>query len=103
MAAGFRAGLAGFLKHEFPQYGDRFKVVLEKDTFKAKEDKSMWLAKEIGVPDIAEVYLILKDGSPVFICDISENVSQDQAKIAILTGLQRVQKELERKAGFSKQ
>lgn len=90
----FTKGVRGWLKKDFPLYGDRFKVIEELQIYDKNSHISLW--KEAQLPyRIAEIFLEMTTGSTEYVCDVRSDWPENKAKIAVLLGLQKIKRDLE--------
>lgn len=94
----FTKGVKSWLKRDFPMYGDRFRVIDEYVIYNAKDHPLVWEEKKDSEKKgfyRAEVFLELARGSTEYVCDIRSDWPESRARIAVLTGLQNIKRELE--------
>lgn len=94
----FTNGVKNWLKRDFPKYGDRFKVIDEYQIYNAKDHPIVWKQKEATDKAgfrRAEIFLELRSGSTEYVCDVRSDWPEYKAKIAVLTGLQKIKRDLE--------
>lgn len=94
----FTKGVKGWLKRQFPQYGDRFKVIDEYQIYNAQDHPIVWQQKQATDKAgyrRAEVFLELRRGTTEYVCDVRSDWPEYKAKIAVLNGLQKIKRDLE--------
>lgn len=86
----FKQGILIWLRNNFPQYHDKFRVELETEKYDKKWDESVWEQSEGRKPDVLEIYF---DNEHV--TDIDETLSRKQVWMRVMAGLQQIKADRE--------
>lgn len=86
----FKQGILIWLKQNFPQFHDKFRLELEREKYDKKWDEGIWAQDKGKKPDVLEVYF-----DNEFVTDIHDGMSRKEVWMRVINGLQKIKADRE--------